>query len=89
MSYQGSGSATSNGRSRKHPHYWLIYSAALLAGLLLLADALQYSAATRLPAKFGIGLVYAALAFMIGGNRPSAIIGTVLLWVAIVLTFWF
>jgi hypothetical protein len=89
MSYQSSDSAKPSGRSRKHPHYWLIYSSALLAGLLLLADALQYSAATRLPAKFGIGLVYAALAFMIGGNRPSAIIGTIILWTAIVLTFVF
>ena len=70
-------------------HYWLIYSAAFLGGVLLLADAVQYSAAARLPAKFGIGLVYTALAFMIGGSRPAAIIGVVLLWTAIVLTFVF
>ena len=73
-------------KARK-PLHWMIYIAALLAGILLLADAANIEAGTRVTARLGIGLVYTAFAFIVGGARPSVYIGTTLLWLAIVLTF--
>ncbi len=74
-------------QSKKKPHYWLIYVAALLGGLLLLADAVDYGPAVKLTARLGIGLIYTALVFLAVGSRPSAWIGAVMLWLAIALTF--
>ena len=68
-------------------HHWLIYGAAILSGCLLLADAVSYTPATKITARLGIALLYTAFAFMIGKTRPSVYIGTILLWVAVVLTF--
>ena len=67
-------------------HHWLIYIAAILSGFLLLADAANFAPATKITARLGIALLYTAFAFLFGKARPSAYIGTTLLWVAVVLT---
>jgi len=72
--------------SSKSQHYWLIYVAAILAGFLLLADAANFAPATKITARLGIALLYTAFAFLFGKARPSVYIGTILLWVAVVLT---
>jgi hypothetical protein len=71
----------------KRQFYWLIYGGALIAGIILIADAVGYAPMERLSAKLGLALVYSALALLIGGSRPSGIIATVLVWIAVVLTF--
>ena len=72
---------------QKKQYYWLIYIAAILSGFLLLADAVNYAPVTKITARLGIALLYTAFAFMVGKARPSVYIGTILLWVAVVLTF--
>jgi len=79
--------ANSGQSTPKGQYYWLIYAAALIAGLLLIADALGYYPLQRITAKLGIALIYSALALMIGGSRPSGIIATVVVWFAVLLTF--
>jgi hypothetical protein len=78
-----------NSKSIKAPkqHHWLIYVAAVLSGLLLLADAANYAPVTKITARLGIALLYTAFAFMVGKARASTYIGTALLWIAVVLTF--
>ena len=71
----------------KRQFFWLIWGGALVGGILLIADAVGYAPMQRLTAKLGLALVYSALALLIGGNRPSGIIATVLVWIAVVLTF--
>jgi len=68
-------------------HHWLIYIAAILSGVLLLADAVNFAPATKITARLGIVLLYTAFAFIAGKARPSTYIGTSLLWIAVVLTF--
>lgn len=70
----------------KKPYYWLIYVAALVAGALLLADAAGYAPLRKLTARFGIALLYSAFALLVGAGRPSGIIATVLVWIAVILT---
>jgi hypothetical protein len=82
-----SGSKDSNAAGKK-PYYWLIYIAALLAGLLLMADAASFRPLTKISARLGIALLYTAFAFIAGGARASAIIGSILVWLAVLLTFF-
>jgi hypothetical protein len=72
---------------KKRPHHWLIYVSALLAGFLLLSDAVQYGPGIKISARLGVGLVYTAFAFIFVGTRPSSYIGSILLWIAVILTF--
>jgi hypothetical protein len=72
----------------KKQHHWLIYVAALLAGFLLVADAANFGPATKITARLGIGLLYTAFAFIVGGARSSAYISATLLWVAIALAIF-
>jgi hypothetical protein len=73
-------------RKKKQP-VWLLYVAAVLAGALLLADGLNVSALARVPAKLGIALVFSAIALLIDKGKNIGIIATVLIWVAVVVTF--
>ena len=82
-----SGSKSSEAAGKK-PYYWLIYTAALLAGLLLIADAVNFRPIAKITARLGIALLYTAFAFIAGGARASAIIGSILIWLAVLLTFF-
>jgi len=73
---------------KEKPYYWLIYVAALLAGLLLIADAVSFRPVTKITARLGIALLYTAFAFITAGSRGSAIVGSILIWLAVLLTFF-
>ena len=66
---------------------WLIYMGALVAGVLLLADAFSYAPIQKITARLGIGLLFSAVALLIGSGRPAGYIATVILWVSVGLTF--
>lgn len=74
--------------SKQKQYYWLIYIAALLAGVLLIADAVNYHPATKATARLGIALLYTAFAFIVGGKRASATIGTILVWAAVLIAMF-
>nr|MBN2277985.1 hypothetical protein [candidate division Zixibacteria bacterium] len=65
---------------------WLIYTSLLLSGIILLADALNINFLARLSMRLGLGLVFSAMALIIGKNKPSGIIATAIIWVAILIT---
>ena len=69
-------------------YYWLIYLAVLVAGVLLIADAVHFRPIVKIPARLGIALIYSALAFMAAGSKAPAIIGTILVWAAVLLMFF-
>jgi hypothetical protein len=82
MGSDGSGA----GKKPQQP-YWLIYLAILLAGLLMLGQALHYYQIQRVPAKLALGLLYSAFALFVGNGRPSGFIGTAIIWAAIIISF--
>ncbi len=73
-------------KKRKQP-VWLLYAAAVVAGLLLLADGLNVTFLARVPAKLGIALVFSAVALLLDRSKNIGIIATVIVWVAVVVTF--
>ena len=72
----------------KNQYFWLMYLAALLAGVLLIADAMHYRPLVKIPAKLGIALLFSAFAFMVGSTRAPVIIGAIIVWAAVILTFF-
>lgn len=73
--------------SKKQP-LWLIYLAALLAGLILLADAFGYAPLQKLTARLGIALLFSAIALVVANGRAPGYIATTILWIAVLLTFF-
>lgn len=76
------------GKKKGTEPLWLIYVAALLSGIVLLADAVDYTPLQKIPARLGIALVFSALALFIGMNRRSAFVAAALIWVVTILTFF-
>jgi hypothetical protein len=74
--------------TRSTKFVWLIYTALLIAGIILIGDALNISAVSKLTTRLGVGLVYTALALILGRDRPHGIIGVAIVWVAIIITFF-
>ncbi|MBU0983027.1 MAG: hypothetical protein KKA42_04105 [candidate division Zixibacteria bacterium] len=75
------------GSGTKADQLWLVYISAVLAGLLLLAHALGFSPLQKVTARLGIALIYSAFALLVGNGRPSGIIATALIWIAVIVTF--
>lgn len=68
--------------------YWLIYLGLLLGGILLLADAQHYVPLQKISAKLGIGMVYSAFALFVGNGRSAGVAATVVIWIAVLATFF-
>jgi hypothetical protein len=67
---------------------WLIYVSLILSGAILIADAINFSILTKLTARLGVGLVFSAIALLVGKDRPAGIIATSIIWISIVITFF-
>ena len=67
--------------------FWLIYGAAFLAGIVLLANALDIFVLQKTSGRLAIGLIYSAFALMFAKGKPAGTIATVLIWAAIVVSF--
>ncbi len=72
---------------RKDKTIWLVYLAAAIAGILLLADVMNITVLEKISARLGIGLLYSAVALLIANGRASGIIASLILWAAIIITF--
>ncbi|UCC44342.1 MAG: hypothetical protein JSU65_14745 [Candidatus Zixiibacteriota bacterium] len=76
-------------RKTKKRSPWLIYLAALIAGLVLIADAVGYAPLQKITARLGLGLLFTALSLFISGGRPVGWIATGIVWIAVILAlFW-
>ena len=73
-------------KKRKQP-LWLIYIALLLSGLLLLADAYNFSHLGRWTGRFGVVLVFSAVALVIGNGRKAGFVAVGIVWVAVIATY--
>ncbi len=69
-------------------HYWIAYIGLFLAGLILLADAYNMTLLNRWTARVGIALIYTAFALVTAKGRVSGTIGSVVIWVAVLLTIF-
>jgi hypothetical protein len=70
-----------NKQPPKNPGTWLIYLAIILAGLLFLAEAFQFTHLNRWTARVGIALLYSAFALLVGNGRRSGYIAMVIIWI--------
>jgi len=68
--------------------YWIAYIGLFLAGLILLADAYNMTQLDRWTARVGIALIYTAFALITAKGRMSGTIGSVVIWVAVLLTIF-
>ena len=74
-------------KPKKKEPLWLIYIALLLAGLLLLADAYSVAHLSRWTAKFGMALVFSAIAFIVANGRKSGMIAVAIVWIALIASY--
>ncbi len=75
-----------NGNPSSKGLFWVLYLALIIAGVLLLADALQIGFLTRLSVRLGAGFIFSAIALIAGKDKPLPIISIALVWLAIVIT---
>jgi len=74
--------------SGKSNHIWLVYTALVLSGVLLLGSAFHIHFLTRLTMRLGVGLIFSALALLVGKDRPAGIIATAIIWIAIIIAIF-
>ena len=67
---------------------WLIYVSLVLSGLILIGNALEIRFFTKLTARLGIAVIFSAFALLVGKDRPSGIIATAIIWIAVLITFF-
>jgi hypothetical protein len=75
-----------NGSAPKGGLFWLLYLALILAGILLIADALHINYLTRLTIRLGAGFIFSAIALIAGKDKPIPIISIAIVWLAVVIT---
>ncbi|SYZ73279.1 membrane hypothetical protein [Candidatus Zixiibacteriota bacterium] len=75
-----------NGSASSKGLFWVLYLALIIAGILLLADALQINFLTRLSVRLGAGFIFSAIALIAGKDKPLPIISIALVWLAIIIT---
>ncbi len=75
------------GSPKKREPLWLIYTALLLAGILLLADAYQISHLSRWTAKFGMALIFSAVALIAGNGRKAGFVSVAIVWIALIASY--
>jgi hypothetical protein len=74
-------------KKRKQP-FWLIYTALLLAGAILLADAYDFTQLARWTARLGVSLVFSAIALIIGNGRSAGFVAAAIIWLAVIATIF-
>ncbi len=74
--------------SKKSQPCWLVYLALLIGGTLMLADAYQITHLHRWTARIGIGLVFSAMALLIGNGRWAGFMATAIVWLAVAATYF-
>lgn len=72
---------------RKPEPYWLIYLSLLLSGIILVSVSFDIRFLNRWTAKFGIALIFSALALFVGNGRKSGFIATAIIWVAVIAAY--
>ena len=76
-------------KQRKMQAVWLVYTALIIAGLLLLADAFHILHLAKWTAKVGVCLLFSAVALIIGNGRPAGYIATGIVWLAVIATLFY
>ena len=77
----------SNGKSGNNV-LWLIYLSLVLAGVLLLGDALRIHFLIKLTARLGVALIFSAIALIAAKDKPPGIISIAIIWIAVLITIF-
>ena len=75
--------------ARKRQPFWLIYTALLLSGIVLLGDAYHLARLDRWTIKLAIALIYSALSLLLTSGRAVGLVAAILIWTAVILSFFF
>ena len=79
---------SSGNSGQSDQRYWIAYIGLFLAGAILLADAYNVTQLNRWTARVGISLIYTAFALVLAKGRVSGTIGSIIVWVAVLLTLF-
>lgn len=77
-----------NENQKNNRSIYLIVISLIISGILLLADAVHFYTISKLTVRLGVGLIFSAIALLVGRNRPAGIIATAIIWIAIIITFF-
>jgi len=80
--------ATADKAAKTSGPIWLVYVAAVIAGVVLLSDAMGWGPLVKLSARLGVALLFSAVALMIGRSRPAGIIAVAIVWIGTIITFF-
>jgi len=79
--------STDKAKTKKKERLWPLWLALLVAGILLLSEAIGIAHLTKWTARLGIGLIYSAVVIVPAGGRWPAMTGISLVWLAIILCY--
>jgi hypothetical protein len=65
---------------------WLVALGFVVAGVLLMADALHFRFLSKLTVRLGSALIFSAIALIAGKDRPASIVSIAVVWLAVIIT---
>ncbi|MEA1979883.1 MAG: hypothetical protein U9N54_02785 [candidate division Zixibacteria bacterium] len=75
-------------QKEKSQYYWLIYIALLLGGIILLAQAIDFTQINKWTAKLGIALLFSAFALLIANGKKTGYVATSIIWIVIITSYF-
>ena len=73
---------------KKSQYYWLIYLAFLLGGIILIAQAVDFTSITKWTAKLGVALLFSAFALLVANGKKTGYVATSIIWIVIIVSYF-
>ncbi len=73
---------------KKNQYYWLIYLAFLLGGIILIAQAVDFTPITKWTAKLGVALLFSAFALLVANGKKTGYVATSIIWIVIIISYF-
>ena len=73
---------------KKSQYYWLIYLAFLLGGIILIAQAVDFTSITKWTAKLGVALLFSAFALLVANGKKTGYVATSIIWIVIIISYF-
>ena len=73
---------------KKSQYYWLIYLALLLGGIILIAQAVDFTHINKWTAKLGVALLFSAFALLVANGKKTGYVATSIIWIVIIISYF-
>ncbi len=73
---------------KKSQYYWLIYLALLLGGIILIAQAVDFTYINKWTAKLGVALLFSAFALLVANGKKTGYVATSIIWIVIIISYF-